>query len=48
MELQSDTQGYHLPAVELDDDLAVAVVIYLLEFANVACRQRESVYVAKD
>lgn len=28
---------YNIPAVELDDDLAVAVVIDLFEFANVAC-----------
>jgi len=26
-----------LPAVQLDDDLAVAVVVDLLELANVAC-----------
>ena len=29
-------KGY-IPAVQLDDDLAVAVVIDLLELANVAC-----------
>jgi len=30
--------GLDLPAVELDDDLAVAVVVDLLELANVACK----------
>lgn len=37
----------NIPAVELDDDLAVAVVIDLLELADVAFRNM-SVYVASD
>ena len=37
-----------LPAVELDNDLAVAVVVDLLELADVACRNRMSAYVASD
>lgn len=30
-------EGKHLPSVELDNDLAAAVVVYDLEFADVAC-----------
>ena len=29
----------YLPAVELDDDLAIAVVIDFLELADVACKK---------
>lgn len=42
-------QDLHIPAVQLDDDLAVAVVVDLLELANVAwiqisiCRERLNV-----
>ena len=32
-----DDTGFVETTVELDDDLAVAVVVYLFEFADVAC-----------
>lgn len=41
-----DDTGLVQAAVELDDDLAVAVIIDLLELANVACDGRQ--YVAKN
>ena len=34
------------PAVQLDDDLAVAVVVDLLELADVACKKIKVSYVA--
>lgn len=36
-----DDTGLVEAAVELDDDLAVAVVVYFLELANVACGTNE-------
>lgn len=42
-----DDAGLVDAAVELDDDLAVAVVINLLELADVACKKRISYVAAK-
>lgn len=41
-----DDTGLVDAAVELDDDLAVAVVVDLLELADVACANRKLAYVA--
>lgn len=43
----TSTQVENLPAIELNDDLAVAVVVHLLKLANVACAC-VSVLVASD
>jgi len=39
---------WNLPAVELDHNLAVAVVVDLLELANVTCEEKSCQYVAID
>lgn len=33
----------HLPSVKLNDNLAIAVIVYLLELANVACAMMISI-----
>ena len=38
----------HLPAVELNDDLAIAVVVHFFKFANVACSDMTCQHVAQN